>query len=113
MIHRAMNSFFKFSAITLLALGAFVSAARSATETPVLSASALRPRSDLPLLREALRASGVEERERGRIYEPAFESLLAELKRQIGSVRSDYRRAKKLHQALHQRVLLRYESTAD
>jgi len=68
---------------------------------------------DLALFRETLRASGVTGSERRLEYEAAFLNLLSGLEREVGPTRSAYRRAKKLHLALHQRVLRRYVSTAD
>jgi hypothetical protein len=84
-----------------------------ASAGPPNSPTAPFPQPDLPLLGEVLRASGIGERERGRIYEPAFQALLEKLKGEAGAVRSGYPRARKLHLALHREVLLRYESTAD
>lgn len=68
---------------------------------------------DRALLREVLRASGVMDDEKRRLEEDAFQSLLDEVVREVGRVRSPYRRARKLHEFLHARVFRRYDSTAD
>ena len=68
---------------------------------------------DRVLLREVLRASGVSDLEKRQAYEAAFQTLLHDVTGRIGTIRSRYRMARKLHELLHQQVLRRYQSSAD
>src|SRR5881409_3938597 len=108
-----MRPFFRFLAISLLALGGFWPSFLLAAESSAHSAAASFPNPDLALLREALRASGVADVEKRQSYETAFQTLLDDLARQLGTARSPYRRARRLHLTLHQHLFRRYESTAD
>src|SRR4030095_10879201 len=56
---------------------------------------------DLALLRETLRASGVTDPGRSLAYETSFLELMSALQREVGLTHSAYRRARKLHLALH------------
>ena len=100
-------------AVLLFAASVFSSVPASAAELASPPAAVFAPKPDWTLLREVLRASGVADGEPRRIYEVAFQTLLEDVSREVGPVRSSYRRARKLHDLLHQRVFRRYESTAD
>jgi|GEM_PF-1634971 len=108
-----MRIHFRFLAVFLLLLSGFwpsgLLAAPSAAGTRGFDA--VKP--DLTLLRETLRASGVTDPARSLVYETSFLELVSGLEREVGRTHSAYRRARKLHQALHQRILRRYVSTAD
>jgi hypothetical protein len=84
-----------------------------ATPTRALAASDPPAPADLSVLREVLRASGIGEGQSRQIYEPVFLALLENLQKEAGGIRSGYRRARRLHMALHEKVFRRYESSAD
>ena len=84
-------------------------ASESAVGSPALSPLMF----DRVLLREVLRASGVSEAEKRQAYEAAFQTMLQDVSGRIGTIRSRYRMARKLHELLHQQVLRRYQSDAD
>ncbi len=108
-----MRTDFRFLAILLLALSGFWPSGLLAAESTKDSAGLGVVKPDLTLFRETLRASGVTDPSRRLGYEASFLDLLSDLQREIGFTRSAYRRARKLHLALHQKVLRRYLSTAD
>jgi hypothetical protein len=67
----------------------------------------------LPVLREALVASGVEDpAERARLEE-AFLRTVSDVAGRVGGVHSPYRRARRLHDVLHATTLRRYAASAD
>src|SRR5262245_58188168 len=70
-------------------------------------------RLDAGLVHEILRASGISDEARRGSYEATLGAWLTQLREEIGARSSDYRKAKKLHQALHARLLRRYEAAAD
>lgn len=88
-----------------------------ARRTPAEPSVAARPNetdaSVRSLLEQNLRASGVETPEDLARYERAFEEKLGDIIARVGRTHSEYRRARKLHEALHQEILLRYKATAD
>ncbi|HEV8376267.1 MAG TPA: transglutaminase family protein [Candidatus Polarisedimenticolia bacterium] len=108
-----MRALLSILAVLFFAASGFMAEPAQATELAPPSAASFVPRLDRILLRDVLRASGVTEEEKRRIHEESFQALLEEVSREVGQVRSSYRRARKLHDLLHQRVLRRYESTAD
>jgi hypothetical protein len=67
----------------------------------------------LPVFREALVASGVEDPAERAKLEEAFLRTVSDLASRVGSVRSPYRRARRLHDALHATTLRRYTASAD
>jgi hypothetical protein len=108
-----MRTHFKFLAVLLLVLGGFWSSDVFAAGFIGDSAGFGSVKPDLTLFRETLRASGVTDPVRVLNYEASFLDLLSSVGREIGFTRSEYRRARKLHLAMHEKVLRRYVSTAD
>jgi hypothetical protein len=108
-----MRTHFKFLAVLLLALSGFWPSDLFAAGFTKGSAGFGAVKPDLTLFRETLRASGVTDPVRRLSYEASFLDLLSGLEREIGFTRSAYRRARKLHLAMHEKVLRRYVSTAD
>jgi hypothetical protein len=108
-----MKLFFRFLAVLFLAASGFWASGSFASESHGYSRAIGVVKPDLGLLRETLRASGVTDPELRQSYEASFQALLSSLEHEIGFTRSQYRRARKLHMTLHQRVLRRYVSTAD
>ncbi|HEU5181598.1 MAG TPA: hypothetical protein VFW45_12480 [Candidatus Polarisedimenticolia bacterium] len=68
---------------------------------------------DHDLLKEVLRASGILDADEMARYERSFETMAAQLAGKVGGRQSTYRLARKLHDALHQKVLLHYAAAAD
>ena len=67
----------------------------------------------LPVFREALVASGVDDpAERARLEE-GFRRVVSDLSVKLENVRSPYRRARRLHDLLHATTLRRYQASAD
>ena len=108
-----MRTHFRFLAVLLLALVGFWPSDLRAAESAKHSLGFGGVKPDLTLFRETLRASGVTDPGLRLNYEATFLNLLSDLEREIGLTRSAYRRARKLHLAMHQKVLKRYVSTAD
>jgi len=108
-----MRSSFRILVLLLLSLGGFWPSSLRASEHAALPAAGSSPKLDRVLLREVLRASGVADPERRETFERTFEILVEDLARRVGTSRSRYRVARRLHDHLHQRVMRRYESTAD
>ncbi|MCI0657179.1 MAG: hypothetical protein L0170_08930 [Acidobacteria bacterium] len=108
-----MRTHFKFLAVLLLALSGFWPSDLFAAGFTRDSAGFGAVKPDLTLFRETLRASGVTDPVRRLNYEASFLDLLSGLEHEIGFTRSAYRRARKLHLAMHEKVLRRYVSTAD
>lgn len=65
------------------------------------------------LIERSVRASGVEDRAEIARDVCAFQTRLLELERRVGHPRSIYRRGRRLHDALHDHVFLRYNPQAD
>ncbi len=71
------------------------------------------PAPDSALLGRILRASGVEDPAHVARYEATLRRALNDLARDVGHTRSEYRRARRLHEALHRKFLKRYDDAAD
>lgn len=71
------------------------------------------PQSAVSILDEVLRASGVEDPGRREHYARMFASTLDELRHHVGTTRVTYRKARRLHDALHKYAFKRYVSAAD
>ena len=88
-----------------------VSVARAANQSPRTPSRALD--SVRGLLEEDLRASGIDDPAELLRYREAFEARFGEIVEKIGRSQSMFRRAWRLHAALHEKVLHRYNPTAD
>lgn len=82
--------------------------ASGSVRTPVPGIESVRP-----LLALNLRASGIDDPVELQKYENAFVARLSEPLARIGRSRSEYRRARRLHDMLHAKFLRRYSATAD
>ena len=111
--------------VCALALGSVISAAAPvpAFALPPSSSSSF-PTVDAPaplrgsagagrLLDEVLQASGVDDPARREGYRVVFEKKLEEVGRRVSRKGSAYHRARRLHDELHEKLLLRYAPTAD
>lgn len=106
-----MKSARRFLILLLVALGFAIPALASPGTARAASGGA--PLLDSSLVQEMLRASGITDAARRSAYEATLGSWLVEIHEEISAKSSPYRKAKKLHQALHARILRHYEATAD
>ena len=103
----------KFLALAMLYLvGTCTSPVFADYGTAGLSLS-FEPRPDSALLGRILRASGVDDPSEVARYESSLRRALNDLARDVGHSRSEYRRARRLHEALHRKFLKRYDNAAD
>jgi tetratricopeptide (TPR) repeat protein len=103
----------KFLALATLYLAGTCASPILAEPIATAPAPAFAPLADSQLLGTILRASGVEFPAEVARYEASLRRALSEVARDVGHPRSEYRRARRLHEALHRRFLKRYDDAAD
>jgi hypothetical protein len=90
-----------------------LTASPSALEASTAPGTLLGSRDAGRLLDEVLQASGIDDPARREVYRKTFDAKLSDIGRRMGRKGSPYHRARRLHDELHARLLLRYAATAD